>query len=83
MKDEEHIRTKISDEHLENSLRIENTGIKPNILALVSKKQCQTSHRFYFAVINLWSYLNVLTMFSFLVLKYFMWGPLHVNPFIK
>jgi hypothetical protein len=37
-------RTKISDEHLENSLRIATTSIEPNIDSLVSQKQCQTSH---------------------------------------
>ena len=38
------IRTKISDEHLENSLRIATTYVKPCIDALVSQIQCQTSY---------------------------------------
>lgn len=37
-------RTRISDDHLENSLRIATTSIEPNIRALVSKKQSQVSH---------------------------------------
>ena len=38
------IRTKISDEPLENSLRIATIYIKPDIDALVSQIQCQTPH---------------------------------------
>ena len=38
------IRTKISDEHLENSLGIASTSIKAGIDALISQLQCQTSH---------------------------------------
>ena len=38
------IRTKISDEHLENSLRVAATSIKPDIDALVSQIRCQKSH---------------------------------------
>lgn len=37
-------RSKISDEHLESSLRIATTSIEPDIEALVSEKQCQISH---------------------------------------
>lgn len=40
-------RTKISDEHLENSLGIATTSIKPDTDALVSQKQCQVLHWFY------------------------------------
>ena len=40
------IRTKISGEHLENSLRVTATSIKPDTDALVSQTQCQTSHSF-------------------------------------
>ena len=38
------IRTKISDEHLENSLRIVTTSIKPDIDALLSQIPCQTTN---------------------------------------
>ena len=37
-------RTRITDAHLENSLRIATTSLKPNIDKLVKSKQCQTSH---------------------------------------
>uniref|UniRef100_A0ABM5FVD0 General transcription factor II-I repeat domain-containing protein 2A-like n=1 Tax=Pogona vitticeps TaxID=103695 RepID=A0ABM5FVD0_9SAUR len=37
-------RTKISDEHLEHSLRIATSSIKANMDALVAEKQCQASH---------------------------------------
>lgn len=37
-------RSKISDEHLENSLRIATTSMEPDIEALVCEKQCQISH---------------------------------------
>lgn len=40
-------RTKISGEHLENSLGIATTSIKPDTDALVSQKQCQVLHWFY------------------------------------
>ena len=46
------IRTKISDEHLENSLRIAATSINSDIDALVSQIQCQTSHLFYLALFS-------------------------------
>ena len=36
-------RTKITDVHLEDSLRLSTTSIEPNIDALVSLKQNQTS----------------------------------------
>lgn len=40
-----NIRTKIYDEHFENSLEITSTtSIEPNIEELVSQKQCQISH---------------------------------------
>ena len=38
------IRTKIGDEHLENSLSIATASITPDVDALVSQTQCQTSH---------------------------------------
>ena len=38
------IRTKISDEHLENSLRSATTTINPDIDILISQIQYQTSH---------------------------------------
>ncbi|XP_041419118.1 general transcription factor II-I repeat domain-containing protein 2-like [Xenopus laevis] len=38
------IRTKLSDEHLENSLRIATTSMEPDIDALVYQTQCQKSH---------------------------------------
>lgn len=38
------IRSKISHDHLENSLRIATTSIKPDIDSLVSEKECQISH---------------------------------------
>jgi len=41
------ISSKISDEHIENSLRISTTAIKPKTDALVSQKQGQISHYFY------------------------------------
>jgi len=41
------IRTIISDEHLESSLRIATTAIVPESDALVSQKQSPTSHQFY------------------------------------
>ena len=37
-------RTKISDEHLEHSLRIATSSIKANMEALVAERQCQASH---------------------------------------
>lgn len=37
-------RTRITDVHLENSLRIATSNIKPDIDKLVKNKQCQTSH---------------------------------------
>ena len=40
------IRTKISEEHLENSLRITTISIKPDTDALVSQLQCQISTSF-------------------------------------
>jgi len=36
--------SKISDEHLENSLRIATTSIKSDINALISQKEGQISH---------------------------------------
>ena len=44
------IRTKISDEHLENLLRTATTSMKPDTDVLVSQIQCQTSHWFYDAI---------------------------------
>ncbi|XP_043917683.1 general transcription factor II-I repeat domain-containing protein 2B-like isoform X2 [Protopterus annectens] len=38
------IRTKISDEHLENTLRIATVSIKTDVDALISKRQAQCSH---------------------------------------
>lgn len=38
------IRTRLTDQHLEDTLRIATTGILPDIEALVKQKQCQVSH---------------------------------------
>lgn len=38
------LRTRISDTHLENSLRIASSDIKANIDQLVKEKECQISH---------------------------------------
>lgn len=38
------MRTRLTDEHLENSLRIATSNIKTDIDKLVKNKQCQTSH---------------------------------------
>lgn len=37
-------RTRITDSHLENSLRIATSKIRPDIEKLVKNKQCQKSH---------------------------------------
>lgn len=53
------IRSTISNEHLENSLRIATTSIEPTIDALVSQKQSQIFHvnsMFMFYVVIFSSY---------------------------
>lgn len=51
--------TKISNEHLENSLRIATTSIEPDIEALVYQKQCQISHSFYVALFSFTFIMNI------------------------
>ena len=53
------IRTKISQEHLEDSLRIATTSIKPDIDVLASQLQCQAFTGF------------MLLSFTFRIKKYF------------
>jgi len=42
--DKSKTRARLTDIHLENSLRIASSQIQPNIDKLVSEKQCQLSH---------------------------------------
>uniref|UniRef100_A0A2S2NPE9 SCAN domain-containing protein 3 n=1 Tax=Schizaphis graminum TaxID=13262 RepID=A0A2S2NPE9_SCHGA len=43
-------RARLTDSHLESSLRIASSQIQPNINKLVSEKQCQLSHNKLFQV---------------------------------
>ena len=38
------LRSRISDSHMENSLRIATSSLRANITKLVGEKQCQSSH---------------------------------------